>query len=83
MRLGHSGTTLFRRMLLLITWHNLITAEAEKTHNYMACIKGKFIKKTFKWHYLKNYPLPFSKLMEIFVGQLIHPLAYLGIILCL
>ena len=42
-RLGHPGTTVFRRMLSLLIGHNLITANARKTNECVACIQGKYI----------------------------------------
>jgi hypothetical protein len=48
-RLGHPGTTLFRRMLPLITGHNLLTSDATKTTDCVACIQGKYIQKPSTW----------------------------------
>ena len=48
-RLGHPGMTIFRRMLPLLTGHNLVTADAAKTHDCVACIQGKYIRKPSKW----------------------------------
>ena len=44
-RLGHPGTTIFRRMIPLLKGHNLVTADSGKTHECVACIKGKYTKK--------------------------------------
>ena len=44
-RLGHPGTTIFHRMLPLTTGHNLVTSHAEKTHDCLACIQGKYIRR--------------------------------------
>jgi hypothetical protein len=44
-RLGHPEMTIFRRMLPLLTGHNMVTSDAEKTHDCLACIQGKYIKK--------------------------------------
>ena len=73
MRLGHPGTTLFRRMLPLITGHNLVTAEAEKTHDCVACIKGKFIKRPSKWHLPKELPPPLFRLHGDICGPINPP----------
>lgn len=47
-RLGHPSTTMFRRMLPLLTGYNLVTTGAKKTHDCVACIQGKYIKKPSK-----------------------------------
>jgi hypothetical protein len=43
-KLGHSGTTTFRRMLLLLASHNLTIDNGSKITTYAACIEGKMIK---------------------------------------
>ena len=47
-RLGHPDTRIFRRMLSLLTGHNLVTADAGKTHECEAYIQGKYIRKPSK-----------------------------------
>jgi len=68
MRLGHPGTTIFRRMLPLITGHNLNTSDAEKTHDCVACIQGKFIKRPSPWTLPNELPHPYFDFRETFVG---------------
>ena len=57
-RLGHPGTTIFRRMLHLLTSHNLVTAYAGKIHECEACIQGKYIRKPSKWTLPNELSLP-------------------------
>ena len=48
-RLGHPGTTIFRRMIPLIQGHTLTTADAGKMQECMACIQGKLIRRPSHW----------------------------------
>ena len=82
-RLGHPCTTLFRWMLPLLIGHNLLTSVAEKTHDCVACIQGKYIKKTSTWTLPKELPPPLYKLHGDICGLINPPSGYLGIILFL
>jgi hypothetical protein len=73
MRLGHPGTTVFRRMLSLITEHNLITSDAEKTHDCVACIQGTFIKRPSKWKLPQELPPPLHRLHGDICGPINPP----------
>lgn len=45
-RLEHRGMMVFRRMLPLITGHNLNTSDVFKTYDSIFCIQGNFIQMT-------------------------------------
>lgn len=72
-RLGHPGTTLFRRMIPLTTGHNLVTADAEKTHDCVACIQGKCIKRPSKWTLPTELPPPLFRLHGDICGPINPP----------
>jgi hypothetical protein len=72
-RLGHPGTTVLRRMLPLITGHNLHTSDAEKTHDCVACIQGKFIKRPSHWTLPEELPPPFYRLHGDICGPINPP----------
>ena len=61
-RLGHPGTTVFRRMIPLLTGYNLVTTKAEKTHECVACIQGKYIKKPSQWTLPTELPPPLHRI---------------------
>ena len=73
--------TVFRRMLPLLTSHNLVTADTEKTHDCVACIQGN----TSRDHRIEYHQLNFSHLfidfLGIYVVQLTHLHGHLDIIL--
>jgi hypothetical protein len=72
-RLGHPGTTLLRRMLPLITGHNLLTSDAAKTNDCVACIQGKYIKKPSTWTLPKELPPPLYRLHGDVCGPINPP----------
>lgn len=58
MKLEHPETTIFRRMIPLTQCHNLMTADAGKTHHCVACIQSKLIKKPSNWTLSTELPPP-------------------------
>jgi hypothetical protein len=71
-RLGHPGTTVFRRMLPLLTGHNLVTADAGKTHDCIVVFKVNMRRNHLDGLYQRSYPLPCIDSMEMFAGPLTH-----------
>lgn len=69
-RLGHPSTTVSRRMLPLFTGHNLITSDALKTRDCIACIKSKFIKHPSLWQLPTELPPPLHR----FHGDICGPI---------
>ena len=80
-RLGHSGTTIFRRMFFLLTCHNLVTTDGEKTHECVACIKGKYFKKPSEWTLPTELSPPLYRLHGDLCGPNNPPSGYFVIIL--
>lgn len=61
-RLGHPGTTLFRRMVPILTGHNLSPADTDKVAECLACIQGKFQKAASRSQLPTELPQPLQRL---------------------
>jgi hypothetical protein len=72
-RLGHPGTIDFRRMFPLLTGHNLVTSDAWKTHDCVACIQGKYTKEPSRWTLPTELPPPLYKLHGDVCGPINPP----------
>ena len=48
-RMGHLGTTMFKRMLPLLTRHEVCTSDANKAGACDACSQGKLIQRPSRW----------------------------------
>ena len=60
-------------MLPLLTGHNLVTADAGKTHDCEACIQGKYIRKPSKWTLPTELPPPLYRLHGDICGPINPP----------
>ena len=72
-RLGHPGTTIFCWMFPLLIGHNLITADAGKTNECVACIQGIYIKKPSIWKLPIELPPPLYRLHGDICGPINPP----------
>ena len=61
-------------MLPLLTSHSLVKAYAEKTHDCVACIQGKYIKRPSGWTLPTELPPPLFRLHGNICGP-INPLS--------
>jgi hypothetical protein len=73
-RLGHPGTTIFRRMIPLLTGHPLTPSDANKIAPCEACIQGKMIKRPSKWQLPTEMPQPLHRLQGDVCGPINPPL---------
>ena len=73
-RLRHLGTTIFRRMFSLLAGYNLVTTNAEKTHDCVACIQGKYIKRPSNC----TLPIEFSPPLYRLHGDIYGPITQLS-----
>ena len=72
-RLGHPGTTIFRRMIPLLAGHNLTSADAAKIAPCEACIQGKMIKRPSQWQLPTELPPPLHRLQGDICGPINPP----------
>ena len=61
-RLGYPGTTILRRMILLLDGHALCTSDAKKVGSCSACFQGKFNLRALKWKLPTELPLALERL---------------------
>ena len=60
--MGHLGATLFRRMLPLLTEHEVCTSDANKVVTCDVCGQGKLILKPSRWKLPSELPPPLQRL---------------------
>ena len=72
-RMGHPGTTIFRRMIPLTQGHDLTAADAGKTRECVACIHGKLIRKPSHWTLPSELPPPLHRLQGDICGPIDPP----------
>ena len=72
-RLGHPGTTIFRRMLPVLTGHTLSTSDADKVADCTACIQGKYAKHPSRWRLPTELPQPLQRLHGDICGPINPP----------
>ena len=73
-RLGHPGTTIFRRMLPVLSGHTLSNSDADKVADCIACIQGKYAKHPSRWTLPTELPQPLERLHGDICGP-INPAA--------
>ena len=61
-KLGHPGTTMFRRMLPSLAGHTVCPSDARKLEGCASCSQGKFIKQPSKWKLPSKLPEPLERL---------------------
>ena len=69
-RMGHPGTTMMRRMIPLLTGHELCTSDAEHVQECPACIQGKLIKQPSRWKLPAEMPAPLQRLHGDWCGPI-------------
>lgn len=72
-RLEHPRTTVFRRMIPVTQGHNLTTADAGKTHEYVACIQEKLVRKPSNWTLPTELPQPLHMIHGDICGPIDPP----------
>ena len=72
-RLGHPGTTIFRRMVPALNGHNLSTSDTDKVADCTACIRGKYSKHPSKWQLPMELPQPLQRLHGDICGPINPP----------
>lgn len=69
-RLGHPGTTMFRRMLPVLAGHNLCPSDAAKLGSCDACAQGKMIKRPSRWKLPSELPQMLQRLQGDVCGPI-------------
>ena len=72
-RLGHPGTTMFRRMLPSLVGHTVCPSDAGKLEGCASCSQGKFIKQPSKWKLPSELPEPLECLQGDICGPIVPP----------
>ena len=72
-RLGHPGTTMFRRMLPSLDGHMVCPSDAGKLEGCAFCSQGKFIKQPSKWKLPSELPEPLERLQGDIRGPIVPP----------
>jgi hypothetical protein len=70
-RMGHPGMTMFRRMILVLTGHEVCLSDANKLGVSEACAQGKLILKPSHWKLPHELPPPLHRLQ----GDICGPIA--------
>ena len=70
-RMGHPGVTMFRRMIPVLTGHEVCLSDANKLGVCEACAKGKLILKPSHWKLPQELPPPLHRLQ----GDICGPIA--------
>ena len=68
--MGHPGVTMFRRMLPLLTGHEVCTNDANKVGACEACAQGKLIFKPSRSKLPSELPLPLQRLQGDICGPI-------------
>jgi hypothetical protein len=55
-RMGHPGTTMFRRMLSILAGHSVCPSDANKVGLCAACAQGKLIQRPSRWKLPSELP---------------------------
>ena len=69
-RMGHPGTTMFRRMLPLLTGHEVCTSDANKVGACDACSQGKVIQRPSRWKLPTELPPKLQRLQGDIYGPI-------------
>ena len=72
-RMGHPGTTMFRRMLPQLTGHEVCLSDASKVGACEACAQGKLILKPSRWKLPQELPPPLHRLHGDICGPIAPP----------
>ena len=69
-RLGHPGTTMMRKMIPILTGHDLCTSDAERVEECAACIQGKLIRQPSRWKLPTEMPAALYRLHGDWCGPI-------------
>ena len=69
-RLGHPGTTMMRKMIPILTGHNLCASDAERMEECAACIQGKLIRQPSRWKLPTEMPNALYRLQGDICGPI-------------
>ena len=70
-RLGHPGTTMFRRMIPTLAGHTVCLSDAGKLEENASYSQGKFIKQPSKWKLPSKLPEPLERLQGDICGSIV------------
>ena len=72
-RLGHPGTTMFRRMIPTLASHTVCPSDIGKIGGCASCTQGKFLKQPSKWKLPSELPKPLECLQGDICGPIVPP----------
>ena len=71
--LWHHGTTMFQRMLPILTGHEVRPSDANKLGDCVACSQGKLIQRPFQWKLPTELPSRLQRLQGDVCGPINPP----------
>ena len=72
-RIGHLGTTMFRRMIPTLAGHMVCPSDVGKIGECASCSQGKFLKQPSKWKLPSELPEPLEHLQGDICGPIVPP----------